>query len=63
MSHSKKDYVAIAEISLRVQENAKGKYDQQVGAEELIRRIAEYFTQTNSRFDRERFLKAAGVER
>ena len=63
MAMSKKNYVAFAKI-LKVYSNRAWNAGDTSGLNMVValgREFADYFKSDNARFDRERFLKAAGL--
>ena len=64
---TKKDYVAIAEIIENEynlfddtgEDDTEGKH----ATRSIAGKLADYFEQDNSRFDRERFMKACGLKK
>jgi vacuolar-type H+-ATPase catalytic subunit A/Vma1 len=60
MPMSKQHYVAIAEVLNNVGADADDEVQDAI--DNIAEDLADYFLQDNPRFDRERFLKAAGVE-
>lgn len=57
---TRKDYEAIAEV-IRA-ERGRVSEDQEWALDRLTERLADVFGRDNPRFDRDRFLRAAGVE-
>ena len=61
MMMTRKDYVAIAALIKHQRESAE-RDDIQLGVEYIADSLAHFFKTDNPRFDRERFLKACGVQ-
>ena len=55
---TRKDYVAIAEVIA----DAKDRFNMDGAGQYITGRLADMLAADNPRFDRERFLKAAGVQ-